>query len=238
MKADIHTLLELQGVKKEQQQLREQSLACSRRLHEISTLVSQTRQQLQNLEEKHEAIKKQIRDGELELMTLEEKLKRAKNRLSIARTPKECEAAEHEIHTLQQKRESLDEQLLRLMDEQDQIERELKKRRDEWTLSAAEWEQERKRLEHVRHEAEKLEQALKADEYRLAQQLPEEIGEIFRRLLEKHPLPVVVRVCDRACGGCGTLLPLHFVQELKEKADVELCPHCRRLVFFDKSRET
>lgn len=234
MKADISTLLELQSVTMERRRLRERAFACSRRMQEIATLVSQTQEQLHKLEEKLATIKKSIRDGELELASLEEKLQRAKARLNVARSQKECEAAEHEIQTLQEKREKLDEQLLRLMDEQEQLEQELEKKREGWAVSATDWEQEHKRLEHARDEAQQLEQALRSDEQRFAAQLPEEIRDIFRRLLEKQQLPVVVSVKDGACGGCGTLLPLHFVQELKQENEVELCPHCRRLVFFDK----
>lgn len=234
MKADIHTLLELQHVAMERRRLRERAFACSRRMQEITALATQVQENLHKLEEKVAAIKKNIREGELALSSLEEKLQRAKTRLNAARSQKECEAAEHEIQTLQEKREKLDEQLLRLMEEQEQLDQELDKKREQWAVSATDWEQEHKRLEYARDEAQQLEQALRTDEQRLAAQLPEEIRDIFRRLLEKQQLPVVVPVKDGACGGCGTLLPLHFVQELKQENETELCPHCRRLVFFEK----
>lgn len=232
MKVDLEKLLALQEVTAERRKLKERTVACSRRLAEIATLEKGLQAEIQTLEEKLMRLKKEIRDGESELAAVEEKLAKAKARLNLAKSEKECTAAQHEIETLEDKRSQLDEQLLRHMDEQEQVERELAKKKEHATKAFAEWSRERERLEVARQQAEELYKALAGDEERFTTQIGSELADIYRHILEKQHWPAVVAIKDGACGGCGTLLPVNFVHQLKLSHEVEMCPQCRRLLHF------
>ncbi len=233
MKTDLEQLLELQQVTAELRRQRERVAAYSRRLQEIELASKRMRAENAEREAKLGALKKEWLEGELELKTLEEKLSGLRKRSAVVRTPKECEALEHEIATLEEKRSKLEERLLVLMEEAERLEKAEEQKKKEERDFTAELVAERERLIEAHKQSSELIKVLTADEARMLQALGDPIAQIYSRLVTKAELPVVARVEKSTCSGCGTQLPIHLVQSLKTSGEVELCPHCHRLVYVD-----
>ncbi|MGB9691002.1 MAG: zinc ribbon domain-containing protein [Candidatus Sumerlaeaceae bacterium] len=237
MKCDLGRLLELQRVTTDLRRYKERSALCARKIQEIEKNTARLNEELATTQSKLSYVQKQLRDGEMELKNLEEKQTALKKRSAVVRTPKECEALEHEISVLEQKRSAIEEQLLTLMEENEKLERFVEQKKREIDEARAQFEAERKRVNETHQQANALVHALAQDETRLLSELGEEIAEIYRRLMGRMDLPAVVPIVQATCGGCGTQLPIHFVQELKRSGEVEICPHCRRLVYYGQPAE-
>lgn len=227
----LATLLDLQQVSSEIVSCRQRATSIAQRLATLQRSRKERLAAIAEIERELATLTQTRQDAEQRLQATEDKLGSLRRRTHEVRTPKECDALQHEIERLEHEASRLQDSILELLDREQDVARSLEHRRQTLATAEAEETSENRRLQTALVETEKLIRGLENDEARLLSVVGHELAHLYTHLRNRHGLPVIVPVREGACSGCGTLLPISFVQQLSQADHVEQCPACRRIVF-------
>ena len=74
--------------------------------------------------------------------------------------------------------------------------------------------------------------SLKKDEDKITPDLDQEILFKFQRIIQRNS-EGIVSVRNGVCSGCHMILPANFANEVREGEDINFCPYCSRILFYE-----
>lgn len=202
-----------------------QRAAAQARLDAARAAVEATRQRGLQLEAERKKL-------ELEVESRQQLIQKYSLQQFQTKRNEEYRALTHEIETCKAEISRLEDQQLELMEQHDQVQAELARRRRE--------------LEAVQQETHRILTDLAAREQNLQQQRADlsagreglagsvEPGLLSRyeRLRRNKGPRVVVGIEHGACGGCHVSLPAQVVIACRAQEEVVQCPNCGRILFY------
>lgn len=187
---------------------------------------------LQALKNTGESLLKQRRSGERELATQEEQLLKIRNRLSELKTNKEYQAHLFEIELARKKKDSIEENVLEMMERVEQNEQAVKEVEEQAKEAQKVFEVEKARLEthfaNLANELADLEQQQKT----LAEMVDKPLLARYNRLKTMRKGYAVAQLRGGACGGCQLQLPPQLVAEVKRGEELLDCSYCHRILYM------
>ncbi|MDA3799531.1 MAG: PTS sugar transporter subunit IIA [Kiritimatiellae bacterium] len=93
-------------------------------------------------------------------------------------------------------------------------------------------------LVHIRDEQKMLKgdshlDNLNSSISKMKSKLPQDVKISFDRLAKKSPI-VIVPVSSGGCAGCGMHIPISLIQTLKTKDEIQYCPNCAKMIYFQE----
>ena len=76
--------------------------------------------------------------------------------------------------------------------------------------------------------------SLKKDEDKITPDLDQEILFKFQRIIQRNSEGIVA-VRNRVCTGCNMILPAQFANIVREGENINFCPYCSRILFYEDS---
>jgi hypothetical protein len=235
MLPEIEKILQLQGVDADIAKLEAE---CGQRKQRVELLGRDTAKRaamLKQLEAAFCELPPRRHALELELKTREDKLARARKQAELVRTPKELEAANHQIEMASAEISRFEEQTLELMEQEENLAAELSRKKAAAEKQAEAANEEVARLTELQDEAKALLRGLREDRVSLANRLDEDLRASYEWLLGKFGASVAVRVNGQACGGCDAILIPSLVLDAKLATKLTQCNHCLRYLVADEA---
>jgi len=199
------------------------------------------------LESKHEEIKLtriQADRLELELRSRDEHLTKLRSALNTARTNKEYSAILTELNTSKADDSKLEAQILELMKniESDQAQcLDIQKQIESQRIKL---EQTRSESEGKALELEKEVSVIQKEWDLMAQKVPVEVLQIFKRVAETYDGEATATVeqtdenaVNYSCGGCFMGIPAEIVNVLSNRDEIMRCSNCTRILVLEDSGE-
>ncbi len=199
------------------------------------------------LEAKHEEIKLtriQADRLELELRSRDEHLTKLRSALNTARTNKEYSAILTELNTSKADDSKLEAQILELMKniEADQAQcLDIQKQIEDQRIKL---EQTRSESEGKTLELEKEVSVIQKEWDLMAQKVPVEVLQIFKRVAETYDGEATATVeqtdenaVNYSCGGCFMGIPAEIVNVLSNRDEIMRCSNCTRILVLEDSGE-
>jgi predicted nucleic acid-binding Zn-ribbon protein len=187
---------------------------------------------LQALKNSGESLVKQRRSGERELATQEDQLLKIRNRLSELKTNKEYQAHLFEIELARKKKDSIEENVLEMMERVEQNEQAVKELEEQVKEAQKILDVEKARLENqfadLANELADLEQQQKT----LAEMVEKPLLARYNRLKTMRKGYAVAQLRGGACGGCQLQLPPQLVAEVKRGDELLDCSYCHRILYM------
>ena len=78
--------------------------------------------------------------------------------------------------------------------------------------------------------------SLKKDEDKITPDLDQEILFKFQRIIQRNS-EGIVSVRNGVCSGCHMILPANFANEVREGEDINFCPYCSRILYYEEVSE-
>jgi hypothetical protein len=175
----------------------------------------------------------ELKDCELKLATLEQKLKVYEQKLyqGTVTNPKELANIEKEIAALGRQRSDLDGRILELMDEVDQKKTDAELAHAEANAKdagrQAAVEQFRAEYDRYNQEIESLMRE-RADAQALVNDPP--LLKRYDEIRAKSGGVGIVQITNQNCGGCNMTLPTAQIKAVKDAEEVQTCENCRRIL--------
>ena len=187
---------------------------------------------LQALKNTGESLVKQRRSGERELTTQEDQLQKIRNRLSELKTNKEYQAHLFEIELARKKKDSIEENVLEMMERVEQNEQAVKELEEQAHVAKNVFDVEKARLEtqyaNLANELADLDRQQKT----LAEMVEKPLLVRYNRLKTMRKGYAVAQLHDGACGGCQLQLPPQLVAEVKRGDELLDCSYCHRILYM------
>ncbi len=193
----------------------------------------EARDRLSAAERHLEEIKKKQRDVEWEIDDIGGKLSSVQESLYSGKitNPKELSSLQHEVEGFKDKRDTLEERALDIMEQVEATTEELAVLKHQLGEVEKKWRQQQKQLTG---EIEELKISLQKLE-KVRQQVETEIDaktvDCYRKLRQKRGM-AVARVEQGICRGCGILLSTAELQRVKGESLI-MCNSCGRILFID-----
>ncbi len=177
-------------------------------------------------------LRRRVRDLELELKGLADKIAGSERRLygGDVRNPKELESLQDELRSLRTRRESLEDSILTGLTETDESEARLKRAQQQWQAVESRWREQQARAEAI--VAELREQLARMDE-RVAQLravLPASLLDIYDETCRKKSGRGIAAIRAGLCEGCRVSVPTSVVQQVRRGGDMVRCGSCGRIL--------
>ena len=178
-------------------------------------------------------MERQIRDGEMELKTVESKIKSLEDKAYSGKVTnfKELSGIEQEIAMFQRNRGRLEERILPLYDAVEARGSELETARQ--TAEAAS-----KKADEVMARFEQRSAELRTKLAGLEQRRGKAAEQIEPRLLQRYEVVkakvgglVVAPVKDGRCGGCHVALSSFRLRDLADESKMHTCETCARFIY-------
>ena len=189
--------------------------------------------QISSGEMRQQELEKLLSVTEANSATLRKKRERLEQQMKTVIAPREAEALQHEILTVNTELNTADEESLAFMEESEHIDSTLvaaraalvELRTAEVTATAALHEAE----EYKKAEARDVEEKRQ----RLAETLDEKWSAAYELRRSQHKGIAVAKVKNHVCGGCHLDLSTSEVDLLKKETDENReCPNCARWLVF------
>jgi predicted nucleic acid-binding Zn-ribbon protein len=182
----------------------------------------------------HKRLTTDLHDAELELRSVEDKLKTFEQRLwsGTVRNPKELENLEKEVNALKRLRSRLDERVLQLMDEVEAAQKAVWQAQKQKEECAQTYQQ---HVEAYHAEKRKLETEgvrLKQERQKLAAQCDPQLLQRYEAIRQRHGGIGVSRVEGESCMVCHTKISTSALRAIKNGQIVQ-CENCQRLLYME-----
>ena len=157
--------------------------------------------------------------------------------MTAVKTNKEYQAALKEIEAIERQNSKIEEQILTIMEEAETLTIKHETTEEHFKLTEKETAEEKKKLEKQIMECTQAikEQQKMAEEF-IAQIKPEVLDR-YRRIKQKRPEFTVVAVENSCCLGCNMNVPPQLFNEVKKCQKIITCPHCSRILYWEKNHE-
>ena len=232
LQEQLKLLDELQNIDLEYLKIEQEQLEIPKQIDEWKSKMTQLDEEMALKEAHYNEIVKKRRSMEKELAIQEEKIGRENEKLMSVKTNKEYHAIQKEIQTMKNSIGDTEDQLLRLMEEIEDFEREFKrmKERNEKTKNEM--------LEHITMLQKHLDEipvrleSVKSDRAEHSSKIDTELMESYIDLRRKRQGLAVVKVENGVCFGCRLRLPPQLFNLIQRNESIMKCPNCHRILYW------
>lgn len=212
-------------------------------MQELHGRYSERKSEIDALTETQEEAASERRAAEAEASDYQEKLKTYQEQIGRVRNQREYSALLQEIDTVKENIRQAEERALAAIESHDETQVKLDEERaafteldEQYQTELAKWEEQKP---EVRHQVDALGKEVK----KLEEQLPHNVLDLFRRILERHDghaLALVQKV-ERvgkgpqiwSCGVCNYRVRPQSVVEITNNGSLVLCDSCRRILYLE-----
>ena len=233
VKDTLETLMKIQEIDSQLAELEVSKVYFPQLLEELQGEIDSLSVNLKEVNESITDMKKNIDLKNLEMKQTEEKLKDAQDKLLQVGSNKEYDAVQHEIQNSEESIAQLEEDLIRLMEDLENAEKKSEELDEKLETSREENE---KKISSIEEEFESIEQKvsrIEAKRSRLASKVNNRILNNYERISKGMNGHAIVKVTNRACGGCYQALPPRQCQEIRKMNKITFCEACGRILVWD-----
>jgi len=225
-------LIRLQELDTQIDQLSEKRERLPQDIEEAKKPIDKAQAEYEKTKTTYESLSKQKRDKERDLTSQEEKLTKLHTRTTEIKTNKEYQAHLAEIDAAKQEKGNLEEALLILMDQVDQVKKEMDSKQKVVAQEEARFQKERQRMEAEIVAAEETLKQLEQESKTVTAKIEERLLRDYHQLRATRKGLAVVSVKDGTCLGCRLAVPPQLFADVRKNDKILTCSHCHRFLFW------
>lgn len=189
---------------------------------------------LNKLVEKEKALALKRKEKELDLAAKEESIKKFNIQLSALKTNKEYQTMLGQITSLKTDNSVFEDDILKIMDEQDGLKEELAKEKTHLIDEEKKFWEEKKRIDEKLKQIEYSINDLTSKRNQIIPSLDKRIFSTYERILKGLHGLALVKVKDYSCQGCFLSVTPQLVNEIKMQDRIITCQSCARILYIEE----
>jgi len=214
----------------------------NRRLKEVKAILEgneeleRARQALQGGEKKLSCQRTKLRDHELEMRSLNNKIASVEDRLYSGRikNPKELGNLQDEVRYLKRRKGELEDQVLETMIEVEDSEASVTEQRERLARLEEEWQETQARLSAEQSELINRLSQLKAKRAKLLKTIEASDLALYEDLRLRRGGRAVALLEGELCQACRVTLPTSKAQQARQGKVLILCGCCERILYVER----
>ncbi len=171
------------------------------------------------------------------LLDLKEKIDKHKDQLFLVTNNKQYDAIMHEIDHLKHERDEIETEELLSLQEKDTLEASTTEKEESLESLTTDLGERRKKLERVISESAEEKNVLEVQRDEAVQAITPPILALYKKVINARNGLAVVEIVNNSCGGCGAIVPIQTVSEIKNASTVHNCGSCGRFLYKDKEEK-
>jgi uncharacterized protein len=236
IRAQIETLNKLQAVDDKLHKLRLELSQVDANLADLDSRLTDSQTEVAGLSEKLEEARKAYREGELDIKSNQETIRKSDTKLRQVKTNKEYQATLREIDELKRKNSALEDDLLGLLDTIESAEKDLAEREQSANQRKNEILAQQKTIRAEADEKKHLMTALSTERDDIAATLPKSVINQVEDIKSHAGRPIIASVSASICSGCNMSIPPQLYNELQRFDSIKRCPLCQRIIYWNDMR--
>ena len=232
MRDQFQLLLALQQVDDRLRALALEEQQLPQRLQAYETACAAARQQLVQQQATIEQSERQQRAFERELVNHQEAIRKTQSKAHEVKTNKEYSAILAEIDVGKQRLETLEDQLLALMEATDQQRQAYRTHEQQESVAQLALVEQK---HQIQQEHETLHRIIVAEQERRQQTvagLEAKLYEQYQKVAAQHGGRSVTQLQEGVCSGCHLKVPPQMISEIRLQTQLFTCPHCRLMLLW------
>ena len=214
----------------------------SRRLKEVKAILKgneeleRARQALQGGEKKLSQQRAKLRDQELEMRSLANKIASVEDRLYSGhiKNPKELANRQDEVQYLKRRKGELEDQVLETMIEVEDSEANVAEQRKRLARLEEEWQETQARLSAEQGELVNRLSQLKAKRAKLQKTIEAGDLALYEDLRRRRYGQAVALLEGELCQACRVTLPTSKVRQARQGEELTFCGSCERILYVER----
>lgn len=207
-------------------------------IKDLPVKVEEWRQAYKNKEDKltqmqkyNEEVAKNLRSNERKLLTVEDELKKFRARIYEVKSQKEMISLDNEIKKGEEEKSKLEENILKLMDEHDDLNNRIKSFSNNLKEEAVELKKEEEETnQKIELNTNKL-KLVTEQRKEISKKVVKEILSLYEKIRANKNNLAVVPIKNNICQGCFITIPPQVINEIKESTDIIRCEACVRILY-------
>lgn len=187
-----------------------------------------------SLEENSKSFALKRKEKEVDMASQEEKIKKFNSQLLTLKTNKEYHAMLAQITSLKTDNSLLEEEILKIMDEQDGLKEEITKEKAHLAEEEKRFQVEKKKAESRIQEVESSIADLTVKRNHSVPSVEKRVFLTYERVLKAKEGLALVRVKNFACQGCHMSVTPQVVNEIKMQEKIITCESCARILYLEE----
>jgi predicted nucleic acid-binding Zn-ribbon protein len=233
LRDQLELLWELQKIDLALQEIKRERERYPKEMKRLDEKQSIEKDKIKKEKEKVESLEKERRQKEGHLSLEQEKIKRTEGRMFEVKTNKEYQALLKEIETAKEGNNQEEEGILRLLDEIDELKKDLARREKEISATVSKIEAEKKVIEAGIAQSEVLWKNQMERREVLSKQMDSNLMKLYNTLKEKRQGVGVVAAKQETCQGCFVNVPPQMYIEVQRNNTLVRCPNCNRILYWE-----
>lgn len=232
MNAELSQLISLQETDLEIRRLKEEIAALPSRKEQIEQQFAAANREFHDLQAEFEAVKAKRRDTEADLEAEQQKHQKFKEDLMKATNEREYTTALREIDVTKKTISSYETEVLKLMEQVEKLEAQVKERTPEIATRRVEVDKELAAFTTAAAAAEAKLGALHAERQQLFDTLGGEAKSTYQRLSRMRNGVVLAEARDYSCLACRMKIRPQVFSDIKRAEVIVTCESCARILYF------
>ena len=235
MTEKLKTLIDLQRVESEVQQIKSKINGVAHKLEGLDARVFDFEKGLEAVQAQLDDLQKQYRLHESDIQMNQARIKKSREKLGSVKNNKEYQSILKEIEDMQLKNSLVEDDVIALLEQIEAIEQAIHAKKNETEKIKAQVDIEKKTIQQdtvqKQQRLAQLEQAIE----KISLQAEPELLRKYRLVKEQTRGIAIAAVHNAVCQGCNLNIPPQMYNELQRYETLTICPHCQRIIYWEET---
>ncbi|MFH0772153.1 MAG: C4-type zinc ribbon domain-containing protein [Candidatus Omnitrophota bacterium] len=229
----LDLLKQLQSLDTQLYRLRRERGTKPKIIEELENKKNQDQVAIKSAEERFRDCQIRRKQRELDLQAKEDNVKKLQTQIYQLKSNKEYQTMKLEIEGFMTDNSLLEDQILALMEEADNLSKELSGAKETCAVSEKRFAEDKSRIDKEIAEIDKEISVIESQRKDLTAKADKKILSHYERVLVNREGFALVAVKDSACQGCFLIMPPQVINEIRMRDKIVTCESCARILYIE-----
>ena len=234
-KKEIDILVELQEIEIKTEVIKSEISKVSGKLDKVDSELKVFESEIDEEEKIISDSKQKYRSCETDVQVNNSKAQKSTEKLKLVKTNKEYQSSLKEIDEIKAISSKIEDEMLHYLEKIETSEENIIKQKESYSVLAEKLKQEKDIILQESEQGRKKISQLENDWKIISQKIDPKLLEKFSIVKEMVSGRAIAEVKEAVCLGCNMQIPPQTYNELQRTDRLEFCPHCQRIIYWEKT---
>ena len=234
-KEQIDTLVGLQEIEIKTEVIKLEMNKVSDKLDKLDNELKAFESEIDEEEKEINDFRQKYRLGETDLQVNNTKAEKSQEKLKLVKTNKEYQSSLKEIDEIKAINSKIEDEMLQHLENIETSEKNIIEKKEKYSILAEKLKQEKAIIIEESEQGRKKITQIEEEWKTISKKIDPKLLEKFSVVKEMVNGRAIAAVKDAVCLGCNMQIPPQTYNELQRTERLEFCPHCQRIIYWEKS---
>ncbi len=234
-KKQIDVLVELQEIEIKTGVIKSQISKVSGKLDKLDSEINAFESEIDDEEKLINDFKQKYRSCETDVQVNNTKAEKSQEKLKLVKTNKEYQSSLKEIDEIKATSSKIEDEMLQYLEKIETSEKNILKKKESNSILAEKLKKEKDIIIQESGQGRKEVAKLEEEWINISKKIDPKLLEKLSVVKEMVSGRAIAAVKNAVCLGCNMQIPPQAYNELQRTERLEFCPHCQRIIYWEKS---